>query len=73
MAYKNKTGQIISRRDWERITDKDVKKDFSPCGDTPNSYFDGEEVTPMEQAPGPIIGTPATPDAGKGDSDDEEE
>jgi hypothetical protein len=73
MAYKNKSGQIISRKDCERISNKDLKKDFSPCGDIPNSYFDGDEVTSMEQALGPIIGTAATADAAKGDTGEGDE
>lgn len=65
MSYKKKSGEIISRRDWERLPE-DLKVGFEPSGEIPNCYFDGENIERKEQ------GLPPEPSAPNGDNEDED-
>lgn len=42
MSYKRKNGDVISRADYEKITDKELRKEFVPAHDTPTRSYDGE-------------------------------
>lgn len=63
MAYKRKSGEIISRKEWEKLP-SELKEGFEPCGEIPNVYYDGEEFQHLEQ------GLPPEPAAPSGDSED---
>lgn len=43
MSYKRKNGDVISRRDFQKISDKEVLKEFQPSHDAPNKSYDGEK------------------------------
>lgn len=58
MSYKRKNGDIISRKDFELITEKELKKEFEPSGEKPNKSYDGEnfgEVKEDEKSPPPPV------------------
>lgn len=65
MSYKRKDGTVISRRDFEKITDSELVREFSPSGETPNKSFDGEEFVELTQSQ-------AASDAGNPDGDNED-
>lgn len=50
MSYKRKNGNVISRRDFEKVADKETRKEFSPSGETPTHSFDGDKFTEITEA-----------------------
>lgn len=71
MSYKSKNGDVISRKDWEKLPNKE-QSEFSPCGETPNKTLDGLELVDLEKAPA-ANNPPAPPANGDGSDDEDEE
>lgn len=55
MSYKRKNGDIISRKDFELITEKELKKEFEPSGEKPNKSYDGENFGEVKEASNPSV------------------